>query len=104
MLDIDVNIEVRKITYPIIFTNNTCTSCGAEGTLGFVDVFGREATQEIHALERIQCKKCGAKYGIQWDADDSGKLIPTPTDYDVSVMFNNLINHGNIKRNGSKIL
>lgn len=104
MLNIDVNVQVRKVRYPVIFDNNTCTKCGAQGTLGFVDIFGKDAKQEIHPLERIQCKKCGAKYGIQWNKEPDGKMIPTPTDYDVVSMFNNLINHKKIKTNGSNVL
>ena len=93
MLNIDVSINVKKTRYPIIFTNNTCTMCGATDTLRFVDVFGRRTREEIHPLEKIQCSNCGAKYGIQWDMHDDGKMYPTPTDYDASVMFGNLIRH-----------
>ena len=104
MLNINVNLDIRKTTYPIISNNNTCTACGGVGTLKFVDIFGRQVSQEIHALEKIQCNKCGAKYGIQWDSNDKGEMVPTPTDYDASVMFNNLLNYSRIKKHGTNIL
>ena len=104
MLDISVNVDVKKTTYPILFTNNTCVQCAAVGTLKFVNIFGRPSSQEIHPLERIQCMKCGAKYGIHWEADNDGTLHPNPVDYDASLMFSNMLNHSKIKRQGNKKL
>ena len=103
MLDISVNVDVKKITYPILFDNNTCVQCGARGSLRFIDIFGRTTNQEIQPLERIQCMKCGAKYGIKWKPE-GGNLIPQPTDYGADVMFTNLINHRKIKKLGNKQL
>lgn len=105
MLNIDFNLNVKKVGYPIFFTNNTCTKCAGVGTLKFVDIFGNTTDQEIHALERIQCTKCGAKYGINWEVGNDGKMHPMLTDYTAENMFNNMLNHWKIKRNhGSKVI
>lgn len=105
MLNIDINVDIKKTRYPIMFNNNTCVACGATGTLKFLDIFGKPVTQEIHALERIQCMACGAKYGIHWVPDiDTKELKPIPTDYDAKIMFKNFLGSPIIKAFGSNKL
>ena len=59
-LGIDVDIDVKKVKFPIHFENkNICVHCGGQGTLIFVDKFGRESNKDIHAFDHIKCTKCG---------------------------------------------
>lgn len=103
MLDINIDVELKKVSYPILFDYNRCVKCGAEGTLKFVDIFGRKVNQEIYPLEKIKCFNCGAKYGIQWNMQKDGKLNPKAVDDDIGLMFKNIINHTLFKSSCNKI-
>ena len=76
------NIDVQNIRYPFYFERkNICVSCGAEGTLKFINIFGKEAKHEIHPFESLKCSRCGALYSIKWDKDEEdGKLYPSGVD------------------------
>ena len=102
MLNINVNFNVEKDpTYPVYFTNNTCVNCGAEGSLVMIDIFGRETKQEIHPFDHILCKKCNAKYSIEWMKNpETGKMKAIPSDPSLVKDFFNIIKSKKIKEEG----
>lgn len=77
-----LSINIKEYHYPVYFKNkNICVSCGAEGELAFVNIFGKEVKHEIHPFEFLQCKRCGAKYSIKWDkSNEDQKLYPSAVD------------------------
>lgn len=105
MLDIACNmdIDIKKVQYPVYFEKrNICVHCAAEGSLVFVDVFGRETNREINAFEHIKCKCCGRTYSIDWKRDPgSSKMYPVPVDHSVGQQFSNFMNMREIKNKGT---
>lgn len=102
MLNINVEFNISNgPTYPVYFTNNTCVACGAEGSLVTIDIFGRESYQEIHPFDHIKCKKCGAKYSIEWKRDESGKMKPVASDQSLVRDFFNVIKTPKLKKEGA---
>ena len=93
MLGINVNVEIRGIHYPIYFDRvNECVHCGAKGSLNMVDIFNREAREEIHPFDHIKCKVCGRDYSIKWTKDpETGKLYPCAVDPNIVRHFANYI-------------
>ena len=103
MLNINVNLDVNvsKPTYPVYFDKNICVACGAENTLTFVNIFGKECREEIHPYDHIKCTKCGAKYSIEWmNNKETGKMKPIPSDPSLVKNFMNLVTSKKIKDNG----
>lgn len=105
-INVDTNISIRKTEYPIYFEKrNICIHCGAEGTLTFVDKFGRETNKEIYPFDHIKCKKCGRTYSILWQKDSTNnKMFPCAVERDIKREFLNLINQREIKKDGVKEL
>lgn len=101
-LGIDVDVDVKKVKFPIYFENkNICVHCGGQGTLIFVDKFGRESNKDIHAFDHIKCTKCGRVYSILWEPD--GKTMhPTAINPSVKAEFSNLVKHLKLSNNGEK--
>ena len=93
----EVYIPENKIRMPIYFDRkNVCVHCGGEGTLIFINRFGRATKDEITAFDHIECKKCGKKYSIKWTKDpDSPKMYPSAVDTDVKDNFAKMINAKN---------
>lgn len=100
---VNVDIDINSIKYPILFNKrNICIHCGAEGSLKFVDKFGRETRQEIHPFDHIKCCSCGRKYSILWKRDETnGKMYPVATDREIKQEFLNFIYNQDIKKNGT---
>lgn len=99
----NLDIDVRKVQYPVYFEKrNVCVHCAAEGSLVFVDVFGRETNREINSFEHIKCKCCGRTYSINWKNDpaNNSKMYPVAVDPSVSQQFSNFMNMRDIKRKG----
>jgi ribosomal protein L37E len=80
--DTVLSVKVKEYHYPIYFERkNACVSCGAEGELVFVNIFGKEALHEVHPFEKLKCRRCGAEYSIKWDkSDKDNKLYPSAVD------------------------
>ena len=75
MLGIDINVNVKKLHFPIYFDyerNNTCIHCGAQGTVYIVDKFGRKTREEVHPFDHLECSNCGQKYTIKWVDEGEG--------------------------------
>lgn len=99
-INIDTKISItnnKKKHYPLVFSTNVCTVCGAEGTLQVIDKFGNVTTKEIHAFDHIKCSKCGALYGIKWDKDDTNHMSPLAVDPGLKDRFFNGL--GNVVQN-----
>ena len=98
---VSVDVDVNHVQYPIMFDRrNVCVHCGSEGSLTFVDKFGKETKKEIHPFDHIKCKNCGRHFSILWEKDNSnGKMYPIATDYGVKREFLNMISHTLIKDN-----
>ena len=94
-----LNIDIKEYHYPIYFERrNICVSCGAEGELAFINIFGKEATSETRPpFERIRCKRCGAEYSIRWDKSEDGMLHPTAVDRTITKDFLNTFKNKKIK-------
>ena len=94
-----LNIDIKEYHYPIYFKRkNICVSCGAEGDLVFVNIFGKEVSSEIHPFERLKCKRCGAEYSIKWEkSEEDDKLYPSAVDRSICKDFLN-----NFKSNKKK--
>jgi hypothetical protein len=95
MLGIDVRVNMKKVQFPIYFDyemNNTCTHCGATGTVRMVDKFGRVTKEEVHPFDHLQCAKCGQKYTIRWVDEENGKH-PYTSDPSIARQFTNFIGH-----------
>lgn len=94
MLDFNlkVDVDVSKTQFPIYFERkNICVHCGCEGSLKFVDKYGRETDKEIHALDHIRCVKCGTRYSILWNRDEkTGRMYPSAVDPSIKQEFVNL--------------
>lgn len=107
-LGVDVDIDVKKVHAPVAFVHkNVCVHCGGEGTLKFVDKFGRISSKEINAFDHIKCSKCGKPYSIEWSADESrdpDKLYPTAVEPDIKKGFMNIVKASKIKDKGEKEL
>ena len=86
-----IKIESKEYHYPFYFERkNICVSCGAEGELIFVNIFGKEVSHEVHPFEYLKCKRCGAMYSIKWDKDQkTQKLYPSAVDKNVADDFLN---------------
>lgn len=90
--EIDVDVKFKEVHYPIYFERkNICVSCGAEGDLKFVNIFGKEVNSEVHPFEYIKCSRCHAVYSIKWTRDEiTGKLYPSAVDKNIGRDFINL--------------
>ena len=97
--NIDLNIEFEEVHYPFYFERkNICVSCGAEGSLKFINIFGKEATHEVHPFESLKCSRCGALYSIKWDKNkNDGKLYPSAVDKNITRDFLNNFKEKDIK-------
>ena len=108
MLNLNINIEVdiNQIKYPISFVKrNICVHCGAENSIIFVDKFGSETRNEIHAFDHMKCRACGRNYSIKWERDEnSNKMYPVPVELGLKQEFLNLVSYPIIKKNGEKQL
>lgn len=110
MLGINVNINadirVGNYHYPIKFNNqNICVHCGSENEMRFVDKFGKDSSHlDLYPVQHIRCTHCGRNYGIQWDPQDNGSMLPTAVEPSISNMFKNLIAEKAIKAIGEKVL
>lgn len=100
----NVDIDVKKVQYPVTFEKrNVCVHCGGEGTLRFVDAFGRETRKEIAAFEHIKCTKCGRVYSIDWKRDpvNVNRMYPVAVDPSIGQQFDNFLNRKEIRSDGS---
>lgn len=96
---IELNVDVKEIQYPIYFERkNICVSCAAEGSLKFVNIFGKEASHEVHPFESLKCSRCGAIYSIKWTKGEDDKIYPTAVDRSIVRDFLN-----NFKNKDKKI-
>ena len=96
---VDLNVELEEIHYPFYFERkNICVSCGAEGSLKFINIFGKESTHEVHTFESLKCSKCGALYSIKWTKGENDKLYPSAVDKSITRDFLN-----NFKKKDKKI-
>lgn len=105
-ISMDIQINTKTTHYPIMFDGrNICVHCGGEGTLTFVDKFGRATNQDIHAFDCIKCKKCGRTYSILWQNDESnGKMYPSAVERNIKTEFLNLFNNKKIQSKGEQKL
>ena len=106
-INVKVDIDVSKKQYPVYFEKrNVCVHCGAEGSLTFVDKFGRETKREIYPFDHIKCKACGREYSIMWqyDSDNPDVMYPTAVDPSIKQEFFNLLGANTIRRKGEKSL
>ncbi|MBR6289163.1 MAG: hypothetical protein IKR19_07510 [Acholeplasmatales bacterium] len=89
-----ISVEFKKIKYPVYFEHrNVCIHCGAEGTLVFLDRFGREYDKELEVFEHIKCTRCKRIYSIRWDKSPlDGTMKPSAVDFGIATQFNNFIN------------
>jgi hypothetical protein len=87
-----LDIDIKEIQYPFYFERkNICVSCGAEGSLKFINIFGKESTHEVHPFESLKCSRCGASYSIKWDRDkETDKLYPSAVDKKITTDFLNM--------------
>ena len=101
---LNLTAEVKKTTYPITFDRkNVCVHCGAEGSLIFVDKFGRETNKEIHPFDHMKCRNCGRNYSILWKRDEeTGKVYPSAVGMELKQEFLNLLQYKEFKENGVK--
>lgn len=86
MLGIDVNVNMKNVSFPIYFNyekNNSCVHCGAQHSLTIVDRYGHPTKEEIHPFDHIRCIRCGQKYTIKWV--DDGRIYKTPYAADPSI-------------------
>lgn len=93
-LKFSIKAELQSIRYPIQFNGrNICVHCGAEGSLTFVDAFGKETNKEIHAFDHLKCKNCGRNYSILWQTDPvNNKMFPTAVAPSIKQEFLNIVN------------
>jgi hypothetical protein len=93
MLGIDVNVNVKKVQFPLYFDyerNNVCVHCGASDSLVMVNVFGKEVSEEVYPFDHLKCRSCGQKYSIKWDTDEgSSKKRPYAADPSIARQFSN---------------
>ena len=77
---------------PIYFDKkNICTHCGAEGTLIFIDRYGRQTKTDVHAFDHIKCSNCGEVYSIIWNREGtSEKMYPSAIDLSIKRDFVNI--------------
>ena len=81
---VELNVDFKEVHYPIYFERkNICVSCGAEGSLKFINIFGKEASHEIHPFESLKCSRCGAVYSIKWIKGNDEKLYPSAVDKNI---------------------
>ena len=94
---VELNIDFEEVHYPIYFERkNICVSCAAEGTLKFINIFGKESSHEVHPFEYLKCSRCGAIYSIKWIKGEDGKLYPSAVDKNITRDFlNNFKNKNN---------
>ena len=87
---VDLNIDLKEVHYPFYFERkNICVSCGAEKSLIFVNIFGKEASHEVHPFEYLKCSRCGAVYSIKWSKGQDEKLYPSAVDKSITRDFLN---------------
>lgn len=89
-LPYEVDIDIKKIKYPISFDHNECVHCGSKGTLLFVDIFGNKSTKEIYPFDHMICTKCNRKYSLKWErVEGSRRMKPRPVTPDLKQDFLN---------------
>jgi ribosomal protein L37E len=94
-----LKVDMKEYEYPIYFERkNICVSCGTEGDLIFVNIFGKETSHDIYPFEYIKCKRCGAMYSIKWSKGEDNKLYPSAVDKKITRDFLN-----NFKKKDKKI-
>ena len=100
-LDVNVDIKLREIHYPLYFERkNICVACGANKALKFINIFGKEASKDIHPFQSIRCSNCGAVYSILWSRDDiNGMFYPSAVDPSIKRDFVNLYKSTFTKKN-----
>lgn len=107
-INVNVNADVRigNYHYPIRFTNqNICVHCAAENAMKFVDKFGKDTKNyDLYPVQHIRCTKCGRNYGIKWESQEDGSMLPTAIEPDVKAMFTNLVLSKAIKATGKELL
>lgn len=105
-INLNLSIDAKRVQTPFYFQHrNECVCCGAKGSLIFVDKFGRESNKEINALDHIRCRHCGKNFSILWEPKEgTNKMMPSAVDTSVVRDFKNLLQYGNIKKNGEKEL
>lgn len=94
-LNSEVSIDIKHVKFPVYFRHkNICIHCGGEGTLVFVDKFGRESKKELSAFEHIKCTKCGRIYSMRWEPDEKDETTyrPSAVEFNIIQDFKNLIN------------
>ena len=101
-----INIDVKTVQYPIFFDKrNICVHCGSEGSLIFVDKFGRDTKKEIYPFDHIRCTKCNRHFSILLQRDNSnGKMYPSAIDPSFKQEFINLLSTPILKKQGEKEL
>lgn len=101
---VDVNLNIDRIQYPVLFDKkNICLHCATEGSLVFVDKFGKETSKEIFPFDHLKCKKCGRRFSILWQSDpDTKKMYPSAVEYNIKQEFVNLIGNKKLKGNAEK--
>lgn len=94
-----LDVNIKEYHYPIYFERkNICISCGAEGDLKFINIFGKEASHEVHPFEYLKCTRCGATYSIKWDrSEEDNKLYPSAVDKSIAKDFLNNFKNRNDK-------
>lgn len=95
MLKITTNVpRSGKPEIPIFYNRkNKCINCGAEGSLAFIDRYGKEARGEYKPFDHIVCKHCGEEYNIFWQkTEDSAKMYPSAVDSSTASNFTNMVN------------
>ena len=95
---IDFNVELKEVHYPFYFERkNICVSCGAEGCLKFINIFGKDASHEVYPFESLKCSRCGAVYSIKWTKGQDDKLYPSAVDKSITRDFLNNFKKKDIK-------
>ena len=103
-IGIDVKVNLQRTEYPLIFNTNTCVHCGADNSLVFVDIFGRESKTEIHPFDHIKCNNCNRNYSIKWESseDENGCMTPRAVDHTIKQEFFNILDQKEITQKGKK--
>lgn len=74
--------------YPIYYRHkNICLSCGSEGSLKLINIYGDEQKSDIHSFKEIICSKCNAKFSIIWEPDENGKMRPSAIGDNIKLDF-----------------
>ena len=100
-LDVNIDIDIKKVKYPIYFEGqNRCVHCGGQGTLTFVDKFGKETNKEINAFDHIKCTRCNRIYSIEWNRTDNAHMKATAVNPSIGTDLKNMFNLNTIRSDG----